>query len=374
MTLSKREKDYLFYLYSDPKRVGSFSGIQALLRAIKKEGLFKISRKDLIEWLQQNQTYSLHKPLNRKFPREEVLVSGINIEWEMDLADMALLVKFNKGFNYFLVVIDDFSKFVYTAPLKTKTGKEVASVLKNILNSNKELPAIIRCDKGTEFSNALVTKLLADNNIKLVLTQNETKACIVERCIKTLKNRIYRYFTQSDKLNWIDILPDITNSYNNSYHRSIAMTPDEVRQENEDKIWSRLHKVKDWQKRKEFKFDINDKVRITNERRPFQREYDMKWTMEFFIVCDRFYKGQIAKYKLKDYMNEEITGSFYEDELQKIKVDDDYIYIIDEIIGRRVRRGRREVLVRWKGWPQKFNTYIPEREVGNYAQLIRGNR
>ena len=95
----------------------------------------------------------------------------------------------------------------------------------------------------------------------------------------------------------------------------------------------------------------------------------MKWSREFFIIADRFWKGQIPKYKLKDFANEEISGSFYENELQKIQADDETIYIIDKIVGRRTRNGRREVLIHWLGWPSKFDSYIPANEVQNYSDL-----
>lgn len=374
MPLTPEEKGYLFDLYSDPARVGSLTGIGSLARAIKKEGRYNISNADLLKWLQKNQTYTLHRPFIRKFPREEIVVSGPNVEWDIDLADMTQLVKFNNGHNYFLVVIDDFSKFVHTKPLETKNGKEVTAAMKEILESVSTPPEIIRCDQGTEFSNATFKKLLTDNNIKLVLTQNELKASIAERCIKTLKNRLYRYFTETDDLNWVGILSDITKSYNNSYHRSIKMAPKDVNVNNQDQVWENLHKLKPWKENVPFKFEINDKVRLTGIRKPFEREYDMKWTVEIFIVCDRFYKGQIHKYKLKDYDNEEIEGSFYEKELQKVLVDDDTIFRIEKVVGRRTRRGRRELLVKWWKWPSKFNSYIPASQYRDYVDLRRQNR
>ena len=369
MPLSKSKKTYLDQLYSDPSKIGSLSGISALSRAIKKEGKYNISHKDLTNWFESNQTYSLHKPVIRKFKREPVIVSGPNIEWDIDLGDMRFFEEFNNGYNYFLLVIDDFSKFVYTRALKTKTGKEVTQALKSILVLLKEPPTAIRCDQGGEFLNVFFKRLLSQNNIKLITTQNELKACIAERCIKTIKNRIFRYFTETDQLDWSNVLPDITNSYNKSYQRSIKMPPEEVNEENMDSVWHTLHPMYPWKENKKFKFNINDKVRISGLRKPFTREYDMKWSREFFIVADRFWKGQIPKYKLKDFANEEISGTFYESELQKIQADDNTIYIIDKIVGRRTRNGRRELLIHWLGWPSKFDSYIPANQVKNYADL-----
>jgi hypothetical protein len=205
------------------------------------------------------------------------------------------------------------------------------------------------------------------------VTQNEKKANVAERCIKTLKGKIYRYFTLTQQLNWVDILPQVTESYNGSYHRSIGMAPSEVTKENEDQVWERLQPTRPIEEPQEFKFEIDDRVRISVLRRAFEREYDIKWTVEFFIVADQYYKEDIPKYKLKDYGNEEIAGSFYQDELQKIEVDEDTIYRIEKVIRRRNRRGRREVLVKWYGWPDKFNSWIPEADLQNYGQAVGRN-
>ena len=229
-------------------------------------------------------------------------------------------------------------------------------------------PDIIRTDQGTEFLNAQFRSMLRSKNIRLWVTQNEKKANIAERCIKTLKNKIYKYFTLSQQLNWVDVLPQITKTYNDSYHRSINMAPSEVTSENQDQVWRRLQPVRPLVDPKEFKFAIDDKVRISVLRKAFEREYDIKWTVEFFIVADRFYKEDIPKYKLKDYANEEIAGTFYEDELQKIAVSEDTVYRIEKVLRRRTRRGQREALVRWFGWASKFDSWIPEADLQDYGQ------
>jgi transposase InsO family protein len=370
--LSPQKQEYLEKLYNDPGRIGSLSGIAALSRAIKKEKKFKISLKELKEWLQSHETYSLHKQLRRKFDRNRIVVSSIGIEWESYLADMALLKEHNNGYSYFIVFIDDFSKFAYAKPLKTKTAKEVATVLKEILENNKKIiPLIIRTDQGGEFVNTQFNVLLKSYGIRHWVTQNEQKCSIAERLIKSLKNKIYRYFTLTQELNWINILQKVIDTYNHTFHRSIGMTPVEVNKNNEDKVWKKLQPPKNIKKPLNFKFDIGDKVRISVLRKAFEREYDIKWTVEFFIVADRFFKEDIPKYKLKDYANEEILGTFYEDELQKINVGDDTVYRIEKIVRRRTKRGRREVLIKWVGWPSKFNSWIPNSELQDYQDIRR---
>ena len=238
------------------------------------------------------------------------------------------------------------------------------------MNRVKVNPDIIRSDQGGEFVNTIFKSLLRNNGIRFWVTQNEKKANIAERALKTLKNKIYRWFSLTQQLVWFDILSDITESYNNTYHRSIGMTPAEVNPENEDDVWQRLQKFHDIPESHDFKFDINDKVRISVLRKAFEREYDIKWSVEFFIIADRYFRDDIAKYKLKDYANEEILGSFYEDELQKINVDEETVYRIENVIRYRNRRRQREALVKWVGWPAKFNSWIPMNELQDYRDRM----
>lgn len=101
-------------------------------------------------------------------------------------------------------------------------------------------------------------------------------------------------------------------------------------------------------------------MRISHLRRQFQRDYDQTFTEEIFIVSHRFVSQGIPIYKLKDMMNEPIQGSFYASELQK-----ETQWRIEKIIRKRKVGGKPEVLVRWLGWPKKFDSWIPEIDVKN---------
>ena len=359
-------KKYLHDLYGDPSRPGSLGGVNSLARAVRKDGKYHISKADLKQWLSSSETYTLHKPLRRNFPRNRVVVGGLGLEYDCDLSDMTRLKRYNRGYSFFLVMIDDFSKYLYTRALKSKTAKEVTSAVDEILSEMKDPPDVIRTDQGGEFVNRLFRDLLSSKDIRLWITQNEKKANIAERCLKTIKNRMYRYFTLTQTLNWVDVLPQITESYNKSFHRSIGMPPEDVNQENEDAVWERLQRVRPLGEVREFKFDIGDKVRISVLRKAFEREYDIKWTVEHFIVADQFYKEDIPKYLLKDYNNVEISGSFYEDELQKVDVGPDTIYRVERVIRRRTVRGQRQAYVKWWGWGSQFNSWIPEADLQDY--------
>ena len=115
---------------------------------------------------------------------------------------------------------------------------------------------------------------------------------------------------------------------------------------------------------------LDDTVRISHARHPFQREYNERWTREHFIIVDRFLKGGIKIYKLKDYDNELITGSFYEQELQKIVVKKNDPYKIQEVLRERTRKRKTEIYVKFLGWPEKFNAWIPKKRLSSLANLL----
>ena len=102
--------DYLSSFYYDPKQSGGFGGVNRLYDDLKKEGKFKASHRQIKKWLMEQDAYILHKPIQRHFRRNRVIVSGIDDLWQMDLADMQSMQKFNDGYRYLLVCIDVFSK------------------------------------------------------------------------------------------------------------------------------------------------------------------------------------------------------------------------------------------------------------------------
>ena len=116
---------------------------------------------------------------------------------------------------------------------------------------------------------------------------------------------------------------------------------------------------------KKFKFNISERVKISHLKRMFDKEYTEKWSGESFTIINRKLNQNIPMYELKDYNNEVIQGFFYEAELQLAYIDSDILYKIEEILKKRKKKGKVEILVKWKGWPAKFNSWIPEKEVEN---------
>ena len=306
-------------------------------------------------------TYTLHKPARRNFKRNRVIVGGIDEQWQMDLADMQSLKQYNDGYRYLLVCIEVFSKYAWIVPIKSKTGPDLVEAFKVILSSGRK-PHKIMTDQGTEFFNKSFQTLLKNEDIQLFNTFNETKASIVERVIRTFKTKMWRYFTAKKTMRYLDMLPDLVYSYNHSEHRSIGRPPALVNLENEDEVFRTLYRnVLDNVQPVKYKFKIGDQVRISKIKRKFEKGYLPNYSKEIFTVSKKVPRNPPV-YKLKDYDGEELKGTFYDKELQKVIKHDD-MYEVEKILKKRGKGKNVQYLVKWSGYPDKFNSWVSASEI-----------
>lgn len=346
----------LFYSLDSSVSYGSPNS----LFKVAKERDPSISLKEVKEWLSSQLTYTLHKPVRKTFPTRPVVVHGIDELWQMDLVDLSKLSRFNKNYKYLLTAIDVFSKFAWVLPLKTKSASDMKRVFEDLFTRTRRRPKFIQTDAGTEFLNSAVQTILKQSNIKFYTTHSERKASVVERFNRTFKSLMFKYFTKQNGRNYIDILPELVNKYNNTYHRSIKMEPIEVSKENEPLVWINLYENRLKNKNKT-KISIGDHVRISVERGPFKKSYLQGWSEEIFIVKNVI-KSIPFVYKITDQAGEDIKGTFYQEELQK--VTEPRTYRIEKVIRKkRNKDGNLLLLVKWSGYPEKFNSWITEADL-----------
>lgn len=364
----RKRENYLKQIYYTPSRPASFGGVDKLYQYISNRRKYNISREDIKKWLQSQEVHSTNLLNKYYIKRRQVIVPYIDYMWEVDTASMRDYSKYNNDFGYFVILIDIMSRYVWGRAVKTPKGEQVKEVFKDVFKKGRQ-PERIRSDKGTEFTNKEVQSFLKDKNIKHFVTQNEVKANYVERSIRTIKGKIMRYMRAKHTKKWVDQLQNIINSYNNTYHRSIKQTPNSVDKKDENKLWElsySLSKVS-LPKKLTYKFNIGDIVRISRLRQPFQRYYNEHWTNELFIIRERNMYQYIPTYQLTDYAKDLIEGIFYENELQKAYVDDKTTYNIEKIIKERMNNGVKESLIRWMGWPKKFDSWIPSKSVKKFS-------
>ena len=339
--------------YRDPQQPGSLGGVA---RFAKAQGIVVKRAKRV---LAHELGYTLHKPARRRFPTLRVLVFGPDEQWAADLVDVQQLKKFNKGVNYLLTVVDVFSKYAWVVPIKQKTGLQVASALTDLFKTSKRSAQKLQTDDGKEFYNKHVTKVLTDHNVHHFSTAGDTKASVVERFNRTFKQRLYRYMTTYNTASYLKALPSLVKGYNASFHRSIGMAPVDVNDRNASDVWERLYGDKKKKKKKKAALKVGDKVRLNKKHRPFKKGYLPGWTEEVFVVTRVRLDGNVIVYKIAEWDDTPIKGTFYEEDLQKVTTADDDLFRIDSV----VKRKKDTLLVRWKGWPAKYDSWINKKDL-----------
>ena len=151
------------------------------------------------------------------------------------------IASYNKGFKYFLTCIDVLSRYAWVVPFKDKTGKTLKEAFQVIFKSGRR-PIRLQTDKGTEFTNRVFQKFLKEHDVHFFTTYNEeTKASIVERFNKTLKTKMWKYFTHRETLTYVDVLSEMVASYNHTVHRTIGIPPAEVTWANQTTVSKKLY-------------------------------------------------------------------------------------------------------------------------------------
>src|SRR6184192_1023596 len=334
--------------YTDPSHAGSFRGLQSIRRHAKvKENAAR-------EWLMGEKSYTLHKQSKTRFRRRRTLAKGINDLWQADLVDLGLLSNENNSQRYLLTCIDVFSKYARVEPLKNKSGSTLTAAFTKMIDEQQ--CKLLQTDKGSEFLNSSFQKLLRDRNIRHYTSENDDiKASVVERFNRTLKGMMWRYLTHTSSGRYIDVLPQLVSSYNNTHHRSINMAPSEVNVHNESLVRRRLFPPKNTYVK--WRYKVGQTVRMRQTKRVFKKGYEPSWTEELFTIAS-LYPSDPPTYILKDLTGEEIKGKFYEQEIQPVKHSASDAYIVERVIKTRRRGKRTEYFVKWRNYPDKFNSWV----------------
>jgi Integrase core domain/Chromo (CHRromatin Organisation MOdifier) domain len=276
------------------------------------------------------------------------------------------LAEFNDGYVYILTVIDVFSKYAWAEPLRKKTGNDTVKAFSKIFAESGRKPQKLQTDKGTEFLNSTFQNFLKSEEIEFFTTNSDFKAAVCERFNRSLKGRMWRYFTHNNTRRYVEVLPRLLDAYNNAEHRTIGTEPSSVSEKNESLVRKRLYSQnrKKVPKNAKPKFFVNQPVRLNILKSTFEKGYTGNWGREVFYV-DKIYRQYLPyMYRVRDVSGEIVKGRFYELELQSVVELSDQVYKIEKIIRRRTRKGHSpEVLIKWLGYPDSANTWEPASSV-----------
>ena len=361
-TMSKFSR-LLKKLYHDYTTPAGLTSQEKLYRAaIKKNPC--ITKRDIQLFLSGDATYTLHKPARIRYTTNKTKAKAVDHVWQADLTDLSNIAVYNDNIKFLLFVIDVYSRYLFITPLKNKKGTTVAEAFNSIFKSNNRIPGVLITDKGSEFISKEVQLLLKKYNIGYATTNSIHKASIAERVQRTIKMKMSKYFTLHNTHQYINILDDLVNAYNHSVHSTVCSSPYAI---SYDSV-SPCNIKEDVIVNNKQMFNVGDHVRVSKAKTVFEKGYNQNWTIEIFtvskIIHPRVSKNKVYMYKIKDLAGEEIIGRFYSEELQKVKYDPKKRFLIEKVISVvKDRNSRKKALVKWLGYSERFNSWIP------YAEL-----
>ena len=250
-------------------------------------------------------------------------------------------------------------------PLKENKCIRVLECFQDILKKCGEKPERLNSDRGSELICKKFGKFLKDQNIHHYLSYSIRKCPVIERFNLTLQNLIYRLMSKNNSNEWTKYIDQAMKIYLNRKHRTIKMTPLEAEKAENEKIVRRTYferYIAAGSKKSKPKYKEGDSVRIWKERGTFHRGYNEDFSREHFIITKVLKNLPVPRYKLKDYSDEDITGSFFEDEL--VRYDPSEFYDIKVIKKRKTKRGV-EYLVNFIGYPESMNQWVKASDLKN---------
>jgi hypothetical protein len=349
-------------IYFNLNSTASYSGINKILEEAKKRNN-DITINDVKTFLSKERTYTLYKPRRKKFKRLKTIPSGLNSDWQCDLCIMDSIKKENDNFAYLLVCIDVLSRKIYTAPTKTKKSEDMIEAFEYIFNKAKVKPNKLYSDSGVEFTAKKMINYFKEKDIlKFSMYSPNLHAAVVERANRTIKEKLYRYFSEKNSTRWIEVINRIVDNINKSVNRTIGVKPNSVTYENAQDLYERVFKADEDEKDIKPTFKLNDIVRISKAKSTFDKGYYPNFTDELFKIS-KVNNTNPPSYRIDDLENNHLKGIFYEQEL--VLTTKDTTYRIAEKLKTRTRKGIKEIFVRWVGYSDDHNSWIKETDIVN---------
>ena len=240
------------------------------------------------------------KPPMRNYPTNKTIIKSIDDTWSSDLLDMNDYgIKNNKGYRYILVIIDNFSKFGWTIPLKNKYAQSITDAFSQIIKSSRRKPNLLETDDGKEYVNKIFNEFLNNKNIQRYSRNTVLGAVFAERFNRTIRNLLKKPVFEKGNADWLSELPSVTKQYNNTIHHSIKMTPNQASKKTNEKVYSNLQ---DRRVRQKPKFKLGDLVRTADIKRVFSKGDSTNWSYKLYTITEIIH-DTIPSYRI-DYLPE----------------------------------------------------------------------
>ena len=209
-------------------------------------------------------------------------------------------IKNNKGYRCILVIIDNFSKFGWTIPLKNKYARSITDAFSQIIKTSRREPNLLETDDGKEYVNKIFNEFLNDHNIKRYSRNTALGAVFAKRFNRTIRNLLKKPVFEKGKADWLSELPTVVKKYNNTIHSSTKMTPIQAsKKSNEKLVYSNLRD--DRQKQKP-KFKLGQLVRTTDIKKVFSKGDSTNYSYILYTITEVIH-DTIPSYRI-DYLPE----------------------------------------------------------------------
>jgi hypothetical protein len=346
------------YKSTDPR---AFRGPAQLEEQAREAGL-NVTRKECQEFLKSQPSYTLFKNARKNYPRNKIVSHYCGHIVQIDLMDMSLYSDANDMYRYVVLSYDSYSKFVTNHAIKSKHKDNLLASLTHLLDVVPFPIACVYSDKEGGLMSRQVQQWFKDQGIEHYTTTSKVKAPGVERLIRTIRLAIAKNIEVSRCTRWLEFLDDFVSRYNNRVHSTTKQRPWDVVVD-PTLVISHGHDVssslRDMAAAQRARLPpVGSFVRISRLRSPFEKESKGTWSLEVFKVTSHKLNQLFPMLSLQDLTGEPILGSFYLPEVQPIEWSGQKTPSL--VHDSRVRRGKKQSLVSFAGFPEKYVEWIDE--------------
>ena len=241
------------------------------------------------------------KPPRKNYPTNKTMIKSVDDTWSSDLLDMNDCgPKNNRSYRYILVVIDNYSKFGWTIPLKNKFSQSITDAFSESIKSSNRKPNLLETDDGKEYVNKIFNELLNNNKIKRYSRYTDKGAVFAERFNKTIRNLSKKPVFEKGNADWLSELSSVTKQYNNTIHHSIKMTPVQASKKSKEKeVFSNLQ---DRRVKQKPKFRLGQLVRTADIKKVFSKGDSTNYSYKLYTITEVIH-DTIPSYRI-DYLPE----------------------------------------------------------------------
>ena len=231
----------------------------------------------------------------QNYERNRTMIKSIDDTWSSYLLDMNDYAhKNNRGYRYTLVVIDNFSKFRRTIPLKNKYAQSITEAFSEIIKSSNRKPNLLETHDGKEYVNKTFNEFLNNNKIKRYSRYTDKGVVFAERFIRTIRKLFEKPVFEKGKPDWVSELPSVIKKYN-TIHSSTKMSPVETsKKANEKEVYSNLQ---DRRIKQQPIYKLGQLVRTADIRGVFSKGDSTNWSYKLYTMNEKIF-DTIASYRI----------------------------------------------------------------------------